>query len=155
MRKFAPFLFAGALVVAGATTAWAASQNHRTHLTGAGEVPAVITGAQGQATFKVADDGLSIEYKLNISHMEAVVQAHIHVGPVDDTGPVVVFLFGRVVGGVDANGRLASGTFTAANLVGPLAGHELSDLIAEIESGNAYVNVHTVANPSGEIRGQL
>ena len=155
MRKFAPFLFAAALAAAGATTAWAASQNHHTHLTGAGEVPAVVTGAQGEATFKIADDGLSIEYKLNVSNMEAVEQAHIHVGPADDTGPVVVFLFGRVVGGVDANGRLASGTFTAANLVGPLAGHELSDLIAEIESGNAYVNVHTVANPSGEIRGQL
>lgn len=155
MRKFAPFLFAGALVAAGATTTWAASQNHRTHLTGAGEVPAVVTGAQGQATFKIADDGQSIEYKLNTSAMELVVQAHIHVGPVDDTGPVVVFLFGPVLGGVDTSGRLASGTFTAANLVGPLAGHPLSDLIAEIESGNAYVNVHTVANPPGEIRGQL
>ena len=155
MRKFAPFLFAGALVAAGATTAWAASQNHQTHLTGAGEVPAVVTGAQGEATFKIADDGLSIEYKLNISTMEAVVQAHIHIGPADGTGPVVVFLFGPVAGGVDASGRLASGTITAANLIGPLTLHPLSDLIAEIESGNAYVNVHTVAHATGEIRGQL
>jgi hypothetical protein len=156
MRKYAPFLLAGALVAAGTTTAWAASRNHHTHLTGAGEVPAVVTGAQGQATFKIADDGQSIEYKLNVSNMEAVVQAHIHVGPVDGTGPVVVFLFGPVPGGVDVSGRLASGTFTAANLVGTnWAGRPLSDLIAEIESGNAYVNVHTVANPPGEIRGQL
>jgi hypothetical protein len=61
---------------------------------------------------------------------------------------------------------LAEGTFTAANLVGPLAGHPLSDLLAAIQSGNAYVNVHTndgqgAANtgpgdfPGGEIRGQL
>ena len=155
MRKYAPFLLAGALLAAGTTTAWAASRNHHTHLTGAGEVPAVVTGAQGQATFKIAKDGQSIEYKLNVSNMEAVVQAHIHVGPVDGTGPVVVFLFGPVPGGVDASGRLASGTFTAANLIGPLRGLPLSDLIAEIESGNAYVNVHTVANPPGEIRGQL
>ena len=28
-------------------------------------------------------------------------------------------------------------------------------LIADIRAGNAYVNVHTTANPGGEIRGQL
>ena len=154
MRKFAPFLFAGALVVAGATTAWAAS-NHRTHLTGAEEVEPVVTGAQGQATFKIADDGESIEYKLNVSNLDGVIQAHIHLGPAGENGPVVVFLFGPVPGGVDSAGRLASGTFTAANLIGPLAGHPLSDLIDAIESGNAYVNVHTVAHTGGEIRGQL
>jgi hypothetical protein len=31
----------------------------------------------------------------------------------------------------------------------------MSALIDAIESGNAYVNVHTVAHPPGEIRGQL
>jgi hypothetical protein len=61
---------------------------------------------------------------------------------------------------------LAEGTITAANLIGPLAGHPLSDLIADMESGGAYVNIHTndgVAPtntgpgdfPGGEIRGQI
>ena len=64
------------------------------------------------------------------------------------------------------DGILAEGTVTAANLSGALAGHPLSDLVAEIEAGNAYVNVHTndgVAPTntgpgdiaSGEIRGQI
>ncbi len=64
------------------------------------------------------------------------------------------------------DGVLAEGTITAANLVGPLAGHPLSDLVAAIQAGNAYVNIHTndgvaPANtgpgdfPGGEIRGQL
>ena len=55
---------------------------------------------------------------------------------------------------------------TAANLIGPLAGMEIADLIAELQSGNAYVNVHTndgvdPANtgpgdfPGGEIRGNF
>jgi hypothetical protein len=155
MRRFAPFLLAGVLVAAGATTALAASGNHQTHLTGAEEVPAVVTGAQGQATLKIADDGESITYKLNVSDMDGVIQAHIHLGAAGVNGAPVAFLFGPVTGGVDANGRLASGTITADNLVGPLAGEPLSDLIAAIESGGAYVNVHTVAHEGGEIRGQL
>jgi CHRD domain len=40
-------------------------------------------------------------------------------------------------------------------LEGPLAGKQLSDLITMINNGDAYVNVHTEANPKGEIRGQL
>ena len=61
---------------------------------------------------------------------------------------------------------LATGTITAADLVGPLAGQPLSALIEEMPAGNTYVNVHTddgVAPPNtgpgdfpgGEIRGQI
>ena len=53
------------------------------------------------------------------------------------------------------NGNLAIGTLTAADLIGPLSGLTLSDLLAEIEAGNTYVNVHTQAHPTGEIRGQI
>ena len=155
MRKFAPFLFAGALAAAGATTAWAASQNHQAHLTGDAERPTPVdTNAQGQATFKVADDGQSIEYKLNVSNLDAAFVAHIHLGSAEGTGPPVVFLYGPV-DPADANGRLASGTITAADLVGPLAGQPLSALIEAIEAGNTYVNVHTSAHTGGEIRGQI
>jgi hypothetical protein len=38
---------------------------------------------------------------------------------------------------------IGRGTITAANLIGPLAGQPLSALIAVIEAGGAYVNVHT------------
>ncbi|MDO8578369.1 MAG: CHRD domain-containing protein [Dehalococcoidales bacterium] len=53
------------------------------------------------------------------------------------------------------NGVLAEGTITAANLVGPLAGMDFSDLITAMEAGNAYVNIPTSAHPGGEIRGQI
>lgn len=46
-------------------------------------------------------------------------------------------------------------TITSAKFKGPLAGKQLSDLINMINNGEAYVDVHTRANPKGEIRGQL
>ena len=138
-----------------------------THLTGDHEVPARPTNAQGQALIKVSDDGLSITYKLIASNIENVVASHIHIGSPTVNGPIAVFLFGNVpAAGGRHDGILAEGTLTAANLIGPMLGHPMSDLIAEIRAGNAYVNVHTndgVAPtntgpgdfPGGEIRGQI
>jgi len=141
--------------------------NWSKHLTGAEEVPARTTQAQGQVILHVAPDGRSIDYKLIASNIDNVVQAHIHVGPAGANGPVVAFLYGLVPpAGGRQTGVLSTGTITAANLVGPLTGHPLSDLLDAIRSGNAYANVHTndgVAPidtgpgdfPGGEIRAQL
>src|SRR5205809_712369 len=58
-----------------------------THLHGEEEVPARETVAQGQATMKVAADGLSISYKLIVSNINNVVQSHIHIGAAGTNGP--------------------------------------------------------------------
>jgi hypothetical protein len=50
---------------------------------------------------------------------------------------------------------LAEGVITDANLIGLLAGKTLEDLIEHFYNGNAYVNVHTLQYPPGEIRGQI
>ena len=157
MRRNAIWLVAVALVGVGATTAVATSGNFRTHLSGDEEFPeAVVTGAQGQATFKLSADGESLSYKLNVANIEDVLQAHIHVGAPESNGPIVAFLFGLVPDpGVDVNGTLASGSIDAGDLIGPLVGQSLEDLVEVIEAGGAYVNVHTVAHRGGEIRGQL
>jgi CHRD domain len=155
MRRFTIWLASAVLVMGIAASAVAGSGNFETHLTGDEEVPAIVTGGQGQATFKLSADGQSISYKLNVANLEDIIQAHIHLGRPGANGNVVVFLFGPVTGGVDVSGRLAEGSFGAADLINDLAGHPLSDLIAAIEDGNAYVNVHTAAHPTGEIRGQL
>ncbi|GAA0239589.1 CHRD domain-containing protein [Haladaptatus pallidirubidus] len=136
-------------------------------LSGAQEVPPVKTKGQGAAIFKFADhgDGPHIHYVLLVAQVENVTQAHIHLGQKGENGDVVTFLFGqkneqgKFVGaldqGVTENGVLATGSITAADLVGPLAGKPLSALVEAMRSRNTYVNVHTEQNPPGEIRGQI
>ena len=166
--QFWALLLLVVLVIASGTSAMAGeNRNFGAHLTGDDEVPANASLAQGQAIFHLSKDGTSLEYKLIVANINNVVASHIHVGAVGVNGPVVAFLYGPAApGGGRTDGVLAEGTITAANLVGPLAGHPLSDLIDAMRAGNTYVNVHTndgVAPPNtgpgdfpgGEVRGQI
>jgi hypothetical protein len=169
------------LLLATIGVAFAAVQNYRAHLSGKFEIPMVVdTKAEGQAIFQLSEDGKSLNYKLNAANIDNVFMAHIHLLPASGTGngPIVVWLYpatpfvpsqtvppaswipGRFAG------VLAEGTITAANLVGPLAGMSLNDLVAQIEAGHTYVNIHTSdfmppANtgpgdfPGGEIHGPI
>lgn len=131
------------------------------------EVPTRDTRARATAIFHVGDDGTSIDYKLIVANIENVVASHIHLGAAGVNGPVVVFLFGPVSpAGGRVQGVLAEGTITSASLTGPMAGQTLADLIAAIQAGNTYVNVHTNDGvdpintgpgdfPGGEVRGQI
>lgn len=126
-------------------------------LAGDNEVPPVDSDAEGEASFKANGAGTEVRYELEVEDIEGVVQAHIHLGAAGANGPVVAFLFGPVAGGIDVGEEetIAQGTVTAGDLRGPLAGMTINDLLAEMQAGNAYVNVHTLANPGGEIRGQI
>jgi len=79
--------------------------------------------------------------------------AHIHLGAAGSNGPVIAFLFGPNAAGTNAITQ--SGDLTAANLVGPLAGKTWAEFTAALNSGQLYVNVHSIANPGGEIRVQI
>ena len=136
--------------------------NFRAHLTGSQEVPAVDSKGRGEAIFQLNAAGDALKYKLIVANIEDVVQAHIHCGPADANGPVVAFLFGPSTTGGTANGVLAHGEIADTNVI-PRSGStacpggvaDLESLIAQMMAGNTYVNVHTLANPSGEIRGQI
>ena len=154
------------LAVAGLASA-GDNNNYAVHLDGDTEVPANASLATGQAIFKLSPDGTSLDYKLIVANLDNPVAAHIHVGPPGVNGPVVAFLFGPAApAGGTANGVIAEGTITAANLVGPLTGQPFSALVEALNSGNAYVNVHTNDGvpptntgpgdfPGGEIRGNF
>ena len=165
-------------LLATAGIALAAVANYRTHLSGDNEVPppgvVIETNAQGQAIFQLSEDGSALSYKLIVANIENVIAAHIHIGPATANGPVAVWLYPSTTpgGGLPGQGRIdgviAEGVITTANLVNQAQTGvtTLEQLIAAIEAGNAYVNVHThdgVGDPNtgpgdfpgGEIRGQL
>jgi hypothetical protein len=142
-----------------ADQAAAQATGHQTHLTGDGEVPTNASRGQGNATFRLSADGESLHYRLVVANIENVTMAHIHLGPADDTGPVVAWLYPsgpppELIPG-RTQGVLGEGMITAASLMGPLEGMTLDDLMTAIADGNTYVNVHTELLPPGEIRGQI
>jgi hypothetical protein len=170
------FVIVGAALaaLAGAAIAFAGfNQNFGTHLKGRTEVPARDTSGQGQALLHLSDDGLAMDYKLIVANIDNAFMAHIHIAAEGVNGPIAVWLYPGTTPNVTAplgqgrlDGVIAEGTFTAANFIGPLAGHPMSDLVNAIQTGNAYVNVHTNDGvdgtntgpgdfPGGEIRAQL
>ena len=158
--------------------------NLGTHLTGAEEVftPTVPGGptpadsrAQGQATFHVAADGGTVDFKLIASNIDHVIMAHIHCGPVGVNGPIIMWLHPVIGptgaplpgGGGPQNGVLATGTFSPTGIVCPAAAVGVdTPMLDAMRAGLVYVNVHTndgVGSPNtgpgdfpgGEVRGQL
>ncbi len=166
-RLFSIALIALLAAASAVTVAAGDGNNFVAPLEAEQEVPPTDSNAVGVATFQLSADGTELSFSLVVANIENVVASHIHIAPESVNGPVVAFLYGNAPpGGGRTNGVLATGTITAASLIGPMAGHPLSDLIAEMQAGNAYVNVHTndgVAPPNtgpgdfpgGEIRGQI
>jgi CHRD domain-containing protein len=136
-------------------------------LTGDNEVPPVNTDATGRIRLIVNSAQDAVGYQISLSNLNGIVTgAHIHRGSAGTNGPIVANLnvhgaFASASAGGGGGGGSATtststgGTVTSADLKGPLAGKQISDLIKLIEDGKAYVNVHTDQNPDGEIRGQL
>ncbi len=119
----------------------------RATLSGANEVPVRDTAGSGSAGFTL--DGDTVFFAIEVSQMDQITMAHIHSQVAGANGPVRVDLFlGPVTGAV--NGRLVEGSFTAANV----RGVTFDEILQQMRTGAAYVNVHTTRYPGGEIRGQ-
>jgi CHRD domain-containing protein len=158
-------LLAVMLVLALAPTALAREHFVAT-LSGGEEVPARDTLAVGVAKFKLSADGTALEYKINVANIDNVVASHIHCGAAGVNGPVGVTLFAGAPAGGTVNGTLAEGSITAPDSGNACGWTDLASVLAAIESGNTYVNVHTNDGvpptntgpgdfPGGEIRGQI
>jgi len=122
-------------------------------LNGAQEVPPVVSTASGTATVTVDAARTTINVTLNTAGVVNATASHIHFGVVGMSGGVLFSLF--ISPGVfpaTLTKTLTSADFTPDAVNGIIT---FADAVNAILAGNAYINVHTLANPSGEIRGQV
>jgi hypothetical protein len=94
--------------------------------------------------------GDSITYNVNATNIKDVTAGHIHFGKPGENGPIVFTMFKY---DPPRNEVLETGTITADALEGPLKGKQVSDLAFAGANGSLYMNIHTLENPNGEIRG--
>lgn len=114
------------------------------------------TKARGTAKFRLSADGRTLHYQVDAFDVDAVSQIHIHLGedattpegvhyhlpPDEGHGHTIAFLLNFAPKGIEANGTVAQGKITAADLSGPFRGQPLQILVDHMNKGWTYVNVH-------------
>ena len=134
-RTILSALLLGCSVMLSVSSAYATET--KVNLVGSEETPAVKTSAQGSGSIIVNKDrtvsGMVMTTGL------AGTMAHIHLGAEGKKGPPIITL----VKSGDGSWAVPSGSILT------------EDQYASYKAGNLYVNVHSVENKDGEIRGQL
>lgn len=145
-----------------------AAQTMHARLSGYQEVPVVSSLGSGEFKAKIDQRAGTIHYELRYSGLQGnILQSHIHFGQHGVNGGISVWLCGTAAqpgpagtpACVPGNEGVVEGWLTADAVVGPagqlLAAGEFDELVAAIQAGVTYVNVHSTVAPGGEIRGQL
>ena len=134
-------------------TAFSEDKKYFTPLTGMEEVPPVNTNSTGIAFFELLNNHL--DFKVNVTNLENIKSAQIHLGEFGQNGEIIVSLL-KSLSPVDVhNGTLVEGQVTPSELVGPLKGKTINELVQLFNNTKTYVNIHTEQYPNGEIRGQI
>ncbi|MEZ4651815.1 MAG: CHRD domain-containing protein [Candidatus Eisenbacteria bacterium] len=113
-------------------------------LSGNQENPPIAGSGSGTAAFTLI--GSDLYYSLTVQGLTGpITAAHIHAGARGVNGGVVFNLGGDFIDPPSGVGSTASGHISGMS----------STQVTALLSGDYYVNVHTAANPGGEVRGQL
>ena len=104
-------------------------------LRGAEEVPAVASTASGLASLILSAARDEVHYRVTFNGI-APTLAHVHRGMAGTNGPVAHPL--------NATGAVLEGSFAVT-----------SDDLQDLSLRRWYVNLHSAANPKGELRGQV
>ncbi|MDP5040830.1 MAG: CHRD domain-containing protein, partial [Paraglaciecola sp.] len=118
--------------------AFTASKTYTVQLSGSQEVPMVMTDSSATATIEIDESLPAFKVTLDASMVEGATAAHVHAGSIGMNGAVAF--------GLTSNN---DGLFTLET--SQLTAGSLNALL----SGQWYLNVHTPANPGGEVRGQI
>ncbi len=143
-RRLLPALVVGVVCLLGVAAVALAAGIYTVNATlkAQTEVPAARApaGAKGafSGSYKENARGALLKWKLSFSGLSgAASAAHIHKGKPGASGPVLVPLCGPCKSGASGSVQISKAVVNA------------------LESGRAYVNVHTRKNPCGEVRGQI
>lgn len=121
------------------------SATHYAELTGANEVPANTATGTGEAWIIIDPQNNSVRWTVTYEGLTGpATGAHFH-GPADVGANADVVIGLGATEGTDRYGSPIQGEATGLT----------AEQIAAAEGGQWYVNIHTEANPAGEIRGQV
>jgi hypothetical protein len=132
-------LLAAAFAFGGLSSASAAVINFAAAMSAASEVPPKTSAGSGDALATLDTTTKTLTYTVTFENLTGPASAaHFH---------------GPAAPGANAGVQVPLGN----NPTSPIHGSaKLTDAqITELEAGKWYVNVHTAANPGGEIRGQV
>ncbi len=135
-------LFLGAVgLLSLASPASADTHTYLVNLSGAEEVPPVVTAGTGQCVVQLNDVSGAVTLNGTFSGLTSnATAAHIHgPAPVGTNAGILITL--TETGGTSGN-VFGSGTLSAGN-------------VTNLLNGLMYVNIHTTNNGGGEIRGQI
>jgi hypothetical protein len=108
---------------------------------GENEVPAVTGSGVGAGSFTLDPTGRFLKYYIQVSGLTgAITAAHLHYGATTVSGGVAVAL--------NRSGNTLSGTIDILTIT-------TTNFLDSLFRGRVYANIHTAANSTGEIRGQL
>ena len=123
-------------VVLGLTSAAAHAGKMDVKLSGDQEVPAVKSAGSGSGSITIGDDG-SVSGSVTASGFTPTA-AHIHQAAAGKNGPVIVPF-----------------TKDGDKFSAPAGSKLTPDQLKAYQAGDLYVNIHSAANPGGEVRAQL
>lgn len=112
------------------------------YMNGGQENPSVATAATGSGAVSVNSTGTQALVSMNWAGLSGTTTAaHVHSGRSGVNGPVIC--------NFNLGGQPASGTMTDF-----LCSFSPAQITA-LRQGQLYLNIHTAANPGGEVRGQV
>ena len=124
-------------------------------LSGGNETPIVLTGAFATATVTLDLSTQTVSWNIDVFNMPSGTNnAHFHVGAPGIAGPTVVNV--AFPAGISNDYNL-SGSATATNLLvrADQGIRSWEDFLQALVGGQTYLNIHSVVNGGGEIRGQV
>jgi hypothetical protein len=143
MKHMLPFALLLAVSAASAQIHFTAA------LSGADEVPAVVTTATATGSFILNESRTELAFVITYQGLSGTLSAggHFHTAKAGVNGPVVrnIALAG------DPASNTISGIWKATDAIQPLT----AALVESLLTGRMYVNFHTTAHAGGEIRGQV